>query len=598
MRLPDNPRARACGEYLRNLHTSSPADSDQRAVLARVIGFPFEAYPDTTAPWHLLQHDPAHMRWEHVHDVIRIIDQLRQPTGSGMGDTITLQPFQVMIILAFLGPENPETKLRVVREGALTLARKQGKTALVAALVTALMCLSPESHGLLGQDIQVGASDREQAGITFQMVDRMVSLDKEIGISEKFRSVPSSKRMQHKKTLTQLRCLSSDAYRHHGGNPAIVLLDEIGNVSSAQAEEFYSVLTTGFAAQKEPLTFLFSTQAPVDQHFFSLMIDRAKAINEGRLAPSTFAGFAFEIPEVDADGEKVDPYDESIWYLANPGLNTIANIADIRDWATKAKEMPSLENKYRLLKLNQRVSATSAFVSRTVWEENAGKSRPMPEDLYGRSCWLGIDLSETTDLTALVALFEPAPGEERHPVIPWFWIPGDDLITRSKRDHVPFDVWSREGLIDTQSARTIDYGRIAERIIECLNNYEVLGIGFDRYRMKYLRSELRDRGYEWPDDSSFLQPIGQGFADQSRSLQVLEDLLLNRKLWHGNHPILKWNAANTVVVQDQAKNRKADKARSFGRIDGMIALALAAHTRADSGLLGTDPGFSVEAIIG
>ena len=205
-----------------------------------------------------------------------------------------------------------------------------------------------------------------------------------------------------------MRCLSSDAHRHHGGNAAIILIDEIGNVSSAQAEEFYSVLTTGDGAQAEPLTFLFSTQAATDQHFFSVAVDRAKAINEGKLTPDSFAGFVFELPETDADGEKVDPYDEDYWYLANPGMGTITNVRSIRDWATKAKEMPSLENKYRLLKLNQRVSETSGYVSRTVWEDNAAGGLPDPSELYGRPCWLGLDLSETTDLTALVALFEPA----------------------------------------------------------------------------------------------------------------------------------------------------------------------------------------------
>ena len=599
MKLPDNPLARACEQTLRRQFNDAEPGSSQHQILKRVLEFPFSKYPDTTAPWHLLTHDPAHMRWDHVADVIEIVDSLRQPTGSSMGQPITLEPFQVIIVLAFLGPEDPITKKRVVREGLLTLARKAGKTALISGLITALLSLSPDNHGLLGQEIQVGASDREQAGILFQMVDRMISLDNSLGISGKFKSVPSKKLLKHSNTLTQLRCLSSDAHRHHGGNAAIILIDEIGNVSSAQAEEFYSVLTTGDGAQAEPLTFLFSTQAATDQHFFSVAVDRAKAINEGKLTPDSFAGFVFELPETDADGEKVDPYDEDYWYLANPGMGTITNVRSIRDWATKAKEMPSLENKYRLLKMNQRVSETSGYVSRTVWEENAAGGLPDPSELYGRPCWLGLDLSETTDLTALVAIFEPPMDDldGRMDVLPYFWIPGDDLEARSKRDHVPYTEWAREGLIDTSSARTIDYGSIAERIIHMIENYDVMGLGFDRYRMKYVISELAERKYEWGEDDTFLTPIGQGFLDQTRSLQVLDDLLLNRKLRHGNHPILKWNAANAVVVKDPANNRKIQKARSFGRVDGLIALALAAHVRGDSGLTSAIE-FDVDAICG
>jgi phage terminase large subunit-like protein len=172
------------------------------------------------------------------------------------------------------------------------------------------------------------------------------------------------------------------------------------------------------------------------------------------------------------------------------------------------------------------------------------------------------------------------------------------LEVRSRRDHVPFDQWAREGLIDATSSKTIEYGLIAEKIIECLQNFEVMALGFDRFRMKYIKAELKDRGYEWDDDAGFLVPIGQGFVDQSRSVQVLEDLLLNHRLNHQNNPILKWNASNAVVVRDPAGNRKVAKNRSFGRVDGVVALAMAAHTRADAGLMMSDPAFSVEAIIG
>jgi phage terminase large subunit-like protein len=460
------------------------------------------------------------------------------------------------------------------------------------------MCLSPDNHGFAGQEIQVGASDRDQAGITYQMVDRMINLDDRFGIASKFRMTPSSKRLQHKTTLTQLRCLSSDAYRHHGGGPAVVLLDECANISSAQAEEFYSVLTTGFAAQKEPLTLMFSTQAPNDQHFFSRFADRAKAINEGKLDPTTFAGFVYEVPETDAEGEPVDPFDESWWYLGAPGLQAgIADIADIRDWAQKAKEMPNLSQKFQLLKLNRRVSETAGFVSRVVWQENENPCPP-PEELYGRTCWLGLDLSETTDLTAMVALFEPASPQEHMPVHPYFWIPGGDLQMRVKRDHVPYDVWAEQGLVDVKSAKTVDYGRVADKIIEYLQNYEVMGIGFDRYRIKYLIAALKEKGYEWPEESNFLYPIGQGFIDQTRSLDVLQELLLNKRLATNKNPILRWNMSNMVVVRDPANNMKANKARSYGRIDGGIALALAAHVRADFGLLSSDPAFDVAAIVG
>jgi phage terminase large subunit-like protein len=240
--------------------------------------------------------------------------------------------------------------------------------------------------------------------------------------------------------------------------------------------------------------------------------------------------------------------------------------------------MPSLENKFRLLKLNQRVSESAAFVTRTVWQENAGDAYEV-EELEGATCYMGLDLSETTDLTAGVLVFEPAEEDGPLPVICQFWVPGDDLRGRVHRDKVPYDVWAKEGFVDTKSSRTVSYGRVADWIVWALRTFDVRAVGFDRYRMDRLRKRLVDKGYEWSDDDGFLMPIGQGFVSQTRSIEVLEDLLLHRRLAHGGHPVLQWCAANTVVVRDPAGNRKFDKSKSYGRIDGTVALALAVHAR-------------------
>jgi phage terminase large subunit-like protein len=198
----------------------------------------------------------------------------------------------------------------------------------------------------------------------------------------------------------------------------------------------------------------------------------------------------------------------------------------------------------------------------------------------------------------MVSLFESVDGE-RMPVYPYYWIPGGDLRGRSHRDKVPYDVWSERGLIDTKSSQTVDYARVAEKIVYFLENFDVAGIGFDRYRMKYLRAELVKLGYEWSKEENFLIEIGQGFRDQSRSVEVLEELLLNNRLAHGGHPILKWNAGNAVIVRDPTNARKFDKVKSYGRIDGVVALALAAHVRdalgieSSGGAIYSDPQVSV-----
>lgn len=238
--------------------------------------------------------------------------------------------------------------------------------------------------------------------------------------------------------------------------------------------------------------------------------------------------------------------------------------------------MPSLQNKFENLRMNRRVSETASFVSRVAWERNNVDFDR--DELYYRRCWLGLDLSETTDLTALVLLFEP--GEDgRMPVVPYFWIPGEGILERSRRDKVPYDVWSREGLIDTTSRHVIDYGKIAEKIVWTMDTYDVQCFGFDRSKMQYLRPELARLGFEWVPEDNFLIEIPQNFIGQARTVELLEGLILEQRIAHANNPILKWNVANAVVVEDGNKNRKFQKNKSFGRIDGCVALGIANHAR-------------------
>ena len=566
---------------------SSKAFDPEMYLLDRIAGFRFDDYPSYTAPWHLLRW--PHMRWEHVYHVVTLVEMLKQATGANVGAPIKLDPFQIFILLCFLGPEDPDTGLRLVTEGLLTLARKQGKTVIVGALVLALMTIHPDNYGLFGQEIQVGAADREQAGITFKIMSRMILQDQDIGIKEKFHTIPSKKYIQHKSTLTEFHAVSSEAFRAHGSNSVIVLMDEIGNIASPLAREFYSVLTSGFGAQKEPLTLMLSTQAPTDEHFFSQQVDRAKRINEGLLEDPSFAGFVFTLPEQDEDGVEFDPWDERWWHLAAPGIGTIYSLKDMKDWAKKARDLPDLENKYRNLKLNQRVSMTSGFLSRKVWKRNSAAVDPA--DLYGRRCWAGIDLAETTDLAALVLLFEPLPGSIQQAVMPFFWIPGEGLEARSDRDKVPYTTWSKQGLIDTQSSEVVDYERIADKLEELARDYDIQALGVDRWRWKQLELALKDKDVEFGNEDKenpTLFIIGQGYRDAPTSIELIEKDALEARLAHGDNPILTWNIANTVTVKDPAGNRKADKSKSYGRIDGTIALMMARRARHEQELIGPE----------
>jgi phage terminase large subunit-like protein len=224
--------------------------------------------------------------------------------------------------------------------------------------------------------------------------------------------------------------------------------------------------------------------------------------------------------------------------------------------------MPSAENTFRVLTLNQRRNMVNAFVSAGVWKAGNGAPADFDGVVYG-----GLDLSATTDLTAFVVTCR---RDGINHVRPYFWMPNDSLAEAVRRDKAPYDVWFREGLLRTTPGKVIDYDFVARDIGEICSGLSIAKIGFDRWRMDRMQMALERQGVSLP-----LEPFGQGFMSMSPALDALEADLLQEKIRHGGHPVLAMCAANAVAVSDPAGNRKLDKAKATGRIDGLVALAMA-----------------------
>jgi phage terminase large subunit-like protein len=244
--------------------------------------------------------------------------------------------------------------------------------------------------------------------------------------------------------------------------------------------------------------------------------------------------------------------------------------------------MPSRESAYRNLILNQRVEAHSPFVSRTVWEENAGD--PL-KDFTGQEIFGGLDLSATADLTACLWV---RPGE-KWDVKADFWLPEEGLVEKSRADRVPYDLWKMQGFLNTTPGASISYEYVAHYLRDVFNRCKVKALAFDRYNMRFLKPWLEKVGFTPQELERFIE-FGQGYKDMSPAVRELETLLLARKLAHGNHPVLQICAANAVVVKDPAENRKFDKAKASGRIDGIVALAMAVAVASDRK---PDPKFQI-----
>lgn len=463
------------------------------------------------------------------------------PEGALVGQPIKLEEFQLDFIRDVY--DNPNG----TGHGILSIGRKNGKTALIACLLLAHL-VGPVA--IQNSQIVSGALSREQASLVFNLAVKMIQLNPKL--SNIIAVKPSGKRLIGLPMNVEYRALAADGRTAQGLSPVLAILDEIGQIQGPQSA-FVDAITTAQGAHKNPLLLSISTQAANDGDLLSIWIDDAKTSND----PHTVC----HVYSADKDLKITDP---KAWKQANPALGVFRSEDDIRKLADKANRMPSFENTFRNLNLNQRVSTVSTFVSIDSWKESgAEQSSPSGLTAYG-----GLDLSARTDLTSLVLTTKDPDGKIN--VYSYFWTPEVGLEDRSKRDRSPYDVWAKQGFIRTTPSATVDYAYVVRDIAEILADFDIAAIAFDRWRIDIFKKEMEAQGINLP-----LVPFGQGFKDMSPAIDTLESDLLNGNLKHGMNPVLTMCAANAVITKDPAGNRKFEKHKATGRIDGMVALAMA-----------------------
>lgn len=431
----------------------------------------------------------------------------------------------------------------------LSMARKNAKTSFAAFLLLLHLC-GPEARA--NSQLFSAAQSREQAAILFALAAKMVRMSPDLLQFVTIRD--TAKQLVCQEMGTLYRALSADASTAYGLSPVFTVHDELGQVKGPRSE-LYDALETASAAQEAPLSIVISTQSPTDADLLSILIDDALRGEDPRLKCALYTA-----------PQEIDPFSEDAIRLANPHYDVFMNRDEVRKQAEDARRMPSRESSYRNLILNQRVSQHSPFIPRAVWEACAGE--PDEDAFRVGPVWIGLDLSARNDLTAL-AIVAKGDNEE------WsarceFFAPLIGLVDRAHRDRAPYDVWESQGFLTATPGASVDYSVIAERLVQLCDDYDVAEIAFDRWRIDVLKAELQRIGAELP-----LVPFGQGFKDMSPALDAFESEAMNGRLRHGNNPVLTWCAANAIAVRDPAHNRKLDKSKSTGRIDGMVALTMA-----------------------
>jgi phage terminase large subunit-like protein len=475
--------------------------------------------------------------------VIAFIEQyLKIPEGEFVGKPIVLDNFQKRFILEIY--DNPHG----TRRAYLSIARKNGKSALIAGILLAHI-VGPEAR--LNSQIISGAMSRDQAALVFNLACKMIQLSPEIqGL---VRIIPSSKKLIGLARNVEYRALAADGRTAHGLSPVLAILDEVGQVRGPQSD-FIDAIITSQGAHADPLLIAISTQAPNDADLFSIWLDDAISSKDNRIVCHLY-----EAPK------ETDLLDKGAWKAANPAIGNFRSEADVEEQAQRALRMPSFEPTFRNLVLNQRVEVMSPFISKGIWILNSEEINNAA--FYEGEVYIGLDLSAKTDLTAMaMAVYY----ENKWHIKMKFWTPEKGLRERSKRDRAPYDVWAEQGFISAIPGASIDFEYLAKDISEVLEDCNIKAIAYDRWRIDILKKEFDKLNIELP-----LEPYGQGFKDMAPAIDALESLLLNEKIAHGGNPVLTMCMANARIEKDAAGNRKMNKFKATGRIDGAVALAMA-----------------------
>lgn len=493
---------------------------------------------------------------EKAEAVIEFIETLKLSTGAGVGKPFKLRDFQKgMIYDLFAIPSIFDPYKRAARTCIFTVARKNGKTEFAAALCLCFLC-GPLAG--ISQQIYSAAADRYQAALIFRAMESMILQDEEL--SNALRIIGSTKHIYHDDSNSFYAALSSDAKTKHGFNPVFFIYDEL---AQAPNRILYDVLSTAQGAQAEPLSMVISTQSADDNSIMSELVDYGLKVNSGEVDDPTFRLFYWAVEEDE------DPWDEANWYKANPGLNDFRSLEEMRQFALRAQRVPSVEATFRNLYLNQRIDATVHFLTPSVWRSNQGDLTPatLYESLRGLTCYAGLDLSQKNDLTALVLVFPL--GDGYYATLPYFWTPRDGMFDREDRDKAPYALWESQGYLIASPGKTINYGWVVKQYAELAQDFDIQAVAFDRWRIDDFKREADDLGIDIN-----LVPHGQGFKDFAPAVEILEDVVAESKLQHAGHPVLTWNVSNTVIELSPSGDRKFTKAKSTGRIDGTVALAM------------------------
>lgn len=478
--------------------------------------------------------------------VIQFFSFLRHSKGEWAGTEFELAPWQRFIVGSLFGWKRRDGTRRY-RTAYNEIARKNGKSTLSAGIGLYLAFFDDEP----GAEVYAAATKRDQAKIVWSEGKRMVQNTPAL----RARIKAFVNNLHIEATASKFEPLGADADSMDGLNIHGAIVDE---VHAHKTRNMIDVLDTATGARRQPLIWYITTAGHDRDSVCWELRDYGVRILEGQIEDDSVFAFIATIDPGD------DWRDENVWVKANPNLGVSVKLDDLRSKAERAAKVPGQQNAFKRLHLDVWTEQAERWLSVEAWDE-CGQE---PDIWAGRECFAGLDLSSTTDITAFVAVFPPEDRDGPWDVVARFWIPGDNIREKSERDRVPYDVWVDAGYVTATEGNITDYDVLREEVKAFATEYQVREIPYDPWNATQLATQLGN-------DGATVVPMSQGYSVMSEPAKFLESLVLGGRIRHGNNPVLRWMAANVAVQHGPNDSIRPTKAKSNGRIDGIVALIMA-----------------------
>lgn len=496
---------------------------------------------------------------------------LRHWKGEWAGTPVHLEPCQQFWIWSLFGWKRDDGTRRF-QTAYLEVARKNGKTTWAAGVGLFLGFVDGES----GAEIYSAATKKDQAKIVHNDATQMVNRSPQL--KQKIKSYRNN--LHEISSGSKFEPLASDTDSLDGLNAHGIIADEL---HAWRGNALWGVLKTSTGSRRQPLMMAITTAGVDQQGICYQQREYVAQILKGIIVDDDFWGIIYTLdkkldwPDLQVRGEgESDPNqafeddweDEDCWVKANPLLGVSKKWRTMRNEAREAKNKPAELNNFLRWQLNIWTQAVTRWVNPIKWVE-CGDLTVDADELVGRTCYAGLDLSEVYDLTALQLVFPPVEEDEPYKVLCFFWLPEDNMYERVRKASIPYDVWARMGFIELTPGNVVDYDFILAKLGDLAEKYDIRECGFDRWGAAMVTQHMQEMfGNEW------VVPIGQGFASMSPPMKELGKLISSTQIAHGNNPVLTWMADNLVAREDPAGNIKPDKEKSREKIDGMVALIM------------------------